>query len=134
MFPPKTKVLVIDDMTSMRKIIISNLKEIGLTNASEAIDGADAWSTLQKAAKEGSPFELVLSDWSMPNLTGLELLKKVRTDENYKTVPFIMVTAEAEQKAVIEAVQAKVSNYITKPFTVNDLRTKIEYTYKKHTT
>lgn len=131
MFPPDTKVLVVDDMLTMRKIVSKNLKENNLADVTEAPDGEQAWAKLDEAEKAGAPFQLILSDWNMPKLSGVEFLKKVRADPRFKTLPFILITAEAEKSQVMEAVQAGVSNYIVKPFTGAQLKEKLEMVYKK---
>jgi two-component system, chemotaxis family, chemotaxis protein CheY len=128
MFDLKTKVLVVDDMMTMRKIVTKNLKEFGFTDILEAADGNLAWEQLTKAAP---PVQLIISDWNMPNCSGLEFLKKIRTDAKYAKLPFIMLTAEAEASQVKEALVAGVTNYVIKPFTSDALKTKLEQTHKK---
>ena len=128
MFDPKTRILVVDDMMTMRKIVIKNLKELGFTDMQEAADGNQAWAALTAA---NPPIQLVISDWNMPNCSGLELLKKVRTTAIYAKLPFVLLTAEAEAHQVKEALTAGVSNYIIKPFTAEVLKVKLEQTYKK---
>lgn len=132
MFLPETKILVVDDMLTMRKIISKNLKDLSLANITEANDGAVAWPTLQEAHDKGQPFQLVLSDWNMPQLSGLEFLKKCRADNRFKQLPFVLITAESEKSQVIEALQSGVSHYIVKPFTPAQLKEKLEVAYKKH--
>lgn len=126
MFPANTKTLVVDDMMTMRKIVSRCLKECGLTNVTEVDDGATAWPALELAAQTGKPFELVISDWNMPKMQGIELLKKVRSNPLTKSVPFIFITAEAEKDQVVAAIQLGASNYVTKPFTPATLREKLE--------
>ena len=106
------KVLVVDDFATMRRIIKGVLKQLGFANIVEAEDGKMALDELQK-----DTFGLIVSDWNMPNMTGLDLLKAVKSDENLKKIPFIMVTAEGQKENVIEAVKAGVNNYVVKPFT-----------------
>lgn len=106
------RILIVDDFATMRKVIRNLLKQVGYENIVEAEDGAIALRTL-KAQK----VDFVISDWNMPNMSGLELLKAVRADEELNATPFLMVTAEALQENVIAAVKAGVSNYIVKPFT-----------------
>ena len=126
MFPPNTKVLVVDDMLTMRKLVSRCLKDLGFTDITEADDGETAWPLLEAGTKGTSPaFQLVVSDWNMPKLTGLALLKKVRAHEAMKNLPFLFVTAEAEKHQIIEAIQAGVSNYITKPFTPATMKEKL---------
>jgi two-component system, chemotaxis family, chemotaxis protein CheY len=114
------KILVVDDFATMRKVIRNLLKQVGYENIAEAEDGVLALRVLKS-----QKVDLVISDWNMPNMTGLELLKSVRADEDLKTTPFLMVTAEALQDNVIAAVKAGVSNYIVKPFTAEVLNEKI---------
>ena len=120
------RVLVVDDFSTMRRIIKNILRQLGFTNIIEADDGTTAWETLNK-----EKIDFVISDWNMPKMTGLELLRKVRSSETYGATPFLMVTAEAQQENIIEAVQAKVSNYIVKPFTAETLGQKIDKIFDK---
>ncbi len=105
-------VLVVDDFATMRRIIKGVLKQLGFSNIIEAEDGCLALEELKK-----EEIGLIVSDWNMPNMSGLDLLKAVRGDEDLKGIPFIMVTAEGQKESVLEAVKAGVSNYIIKPFT-----------------
>ncbi len=116
------KVLVVDDFATMRRIVRGVLKQLGFTKIVEAADGNDAFDTLKKEAD----IKLIVSDWNMPNMNGLELLKAVRGDDNFKNIPFVMVTAEGMKENVIEAVKAGVSNYIVKPFTPEALGEKLQ--------
>lgn len=125
------KILVIDDMSTMRKIIKKMLNEIGFTNLTEADDGATAWPMLEKAQEVGEPYEFIVSDWNMPQMSGLELLKKVRSSDELKELPFLMITAEAEQGNVVVAVKAGVSNFIVKPFSASTLKEKIDKIFNK---
>lgn len=128
MFDLKTKILVVDDMSTMRKMVCKMCKDLGFTDLSEASDGARAWEAIAGA---NPPFGLVISDWNMPNSTGLDLLKRVRGDSRFKMLPFLMVTAEAEQHQVAEAIKSGVDNYVVKPFTKESFVEKIEAVYKK---
>jgi two-component system, chemotaxis family, chemotaxis protein CheY len=114
-------VLIVDDFATMRRIIKGVLKQLGFSNLIEAEDGEAALKELRKD-KVG----LIVSDWNMPNMTGLELLKAVRADNSLKGIPFLMVTAEGQKENVIQAVQAGVSNYIVKPFTPETFNAKLE--------
>lgn len=125
-FKPTMKTLVIDDMMTMRKIIIKMLKSIGFSNVQEADDGATAWPMIEAAAAAGEPFEFIVSDWNMPKMSGLDLLIKIRETEGIKETPFLMVTAEAEQSNVVKVVQAGVSNFVVKPFKPDTLKEKIQ--------
>ena len=126
MFDPKTKVLIVDDMLTMRKIVSKILKELGFTDITEAQDGQEAWTKVQTGG-----FGLIISDWNMPNCTGLEFLKRVRADAKLAKTPFILVTAEAEQHQVAEAIKSGVDQYVVKPFSKDALKLKLEATYKK---
>jgi len=115
------KVLIVDDFATMRRILKNILKQIGFKNLLEADDGTTALEVLEK-----NNVDLVISDWNMPKMTGLELLKTLRSDKRYARIPFLMVTAEAQKQNVIEAVQAGVSNYVVKPFTAEAISEKLE--------
>lgn len=115
------KILIVDDFATMRRIMKNILKQIGFSNITEADDGTTAYEELKKGQ-----FDMIISDWNMPKMTGLDLLKKVRSDEDLKGLPFLMVTAEAQKQNVIEAVQAGVSNYVVKPFTAEAITEKLE--------
>ncbi len=123
MFDFKTRILIVDDMFAMRKTVIKLCQKIGFTDFTEAADGVLALQAIQEAQPS---FGLIISDWNMPNMTGLELLKKLRGDNRYKTLPFLMLTAEAEQEQITEALQAGVSNYTIKPVVVEVLTEKLE--------
>jgi two-component system chemotaxis response regulator CheY len=132
MFPNTTKILVVDDMLTMRKLVIRCLRELGFANITEADDGETAWPQLETAAKGGLPFQLVISDWNMPKLPGIELLKKVRGSDATKGVPFIFITAEAEMGQVMDAIKSGASSYITKPFTPATLKEKLVAVHAAH--
>jgi two-component system chemotaxis response regulator CheY len=123
---PNFKILVIDDMGTMRKIIKNMLTKMGCTDLHEADDGVPAWDMIQQAHEAGQPYQFIVSDWNMPGMTGLDLLKNIRADERFKTLPFLMITAEAEQANVVIAVKAGVSNFIVKPFSIVTLKEKID--------
>ena len=121
MIDTSLKVLVVDDMSTMRRIIKNVLKQIGFTDLVEAENGQDALNKL-KAGDIG----FIVSDWNMPVMQGIDLLRAVRADADLKHLPFLMVTAEAQKDNIIEAVQAGVSNYVVKPFTAEALQAKLE--------
>jgi two-component system chemotaxis response regulator CheY len=118
---PDMKILVVDDFPTMRRIVKTLLRQNGYNNFIEAEDGAQAYKMLQAQPD----IEFIVSDWNMPNMTGLEFLKTVRADAKFKHLPFLMVTAEAEKENIIEAVKSGVSNYIVKPFTGQTLQEKL---------
>ncbi len=119
------KIMVVDDMSTMRRIVKNVLKQIGFTNIEEAENGKDAFEKI----KQGG-FGFVVSDWNMPVMTGIDLLRAIRADEALKTLPVMLVTAEAQKENIIEAVQAGVSNYIVKPFTAEQIQEKINKIFK----
>jgi two-component system chemotaxis response regulator CheY len=132
MFPSNTKFLVVDDFATMRKIIKKVLTELGYTNVEEADDGKPAFVALQNAQTNGAPFQFVISDWNMPGMTGIDLLKACKADPNFKNVPFMLVTAESEQKNIVEAAKNGVSDYVVKPFNAQTLKGKLERIWTKH--
>jgi len=115
------RVLVVDDFATMRRILKNILKQLDFKNLVEADDGTTAWDVL-----EDQSIDLIISDWNMPKMSGIDLLKKVRASDKYKKTPFLMVTAEAQKQNVIEAVQAGVSNYVVKPFTAEAIFEKLD--------
>ncbi|MBN2233022.1 MAG: chemotaxis response regulator CheY [Deltaproteobacteria bacterium] len=117
---PNMKILIVDDFSTMRRIIKNILRQLGFNNVHEADDGATAWPKIQ-----AEPFDLIITDWNMPKMSGLELLKAIRNDDNLKDMPVLMVTAEALKENIIEAVKAGVSNYIVKPFTAETMQEKL---------
>jgi two-component system chemotaxis response regulator CheY len=125
-FPSNTRILIIDDMATMRQVIRASLHELGYTDMAEADDGSTAWPLITKAQEAGTPFQLIISDWNMPNLSGIDLLKKVRGVDALKQLPFIFVTAENGKEHVVQALQAGVSSYITKPFTAQTMQQKLD--------
>ncbi|GBG12863.1 two-component system, chemotaxis family, response regulator CheY [Novimethylophilus kurashikiensis] len=120
------KFLVVDDFSTMRRIVRNLLKELGFTNVDEAEDGAVALTKLK-----GGNFEFVVSDWNMPNMTGIELLKAIRADAELKHLPVMMVTAEAKKENIIAAAQAGANGYVVKPFTAATLEEKLNKIFEK---
>lgn len=116
-------------MSTMRKIVSKICREIGFEKFQEAGDGAKAWEIINSSQP---PIGLVISDWNMPNATGLDLLKRMRSDQRFSKTPFILVTAEAEQHQIIEAVKSGVDQYVVKPFDKDTLKMKLEIVYKKY--
>ncbi len=121
----KIRFLVVDDSPTMRRIVINALKNIGYTNIVEAEDGKDALAKLY-----AEKIDFIITDWNMPNMTGLELIKAIRSDPNFADIPILMVTTRAMKEDVLEALQARVNNYIVKPFTPQILKEKIEQILK----
>jgi two-component system chemotaxis response regulator CheY len=124
--PSKIKFLVVDDFSTMRRIVRNLLKELGFTTVEEAEDGAVAWQKIQSTA-----FDFIITDWNMPNMDGLTLLQTIRGDANYKTLPVLMITAEAKKENIIAAAQAGASGYIVKPFTAATLNEKLAKIFEK---
>ena len=116
-----TRFLVVDDFSTMRRIVRNLLKALGFLNVQEAEDGVDALKKLRS-----DTFDFVVSDWNMPNMTGIELLKEIRADAKLKSLPVLMVTAEAKRENIIEAAQAGASGYVVKPFTAATLDEKLK--------
>ncbi|HCH50678.1 MAG TPA: chemotaxis protein CheY [Proteus sp.] len=120
------KFLVVDDFSTMRRIVRNLLKELGFTNVDEAEDGADALAKLRN-----STIDFVITDWNMPNMDGLELLKNIRSDAGLAATPVLMVTAEAKKENIIAAAQAGASGYVVKPFTAAILEEKLNKIFEK---
>ncbi len=114
------KVLIVDDFATMRRILRNILKQIGFTNIVDADDGNTALKELKK-----EKIDLILCDWNMPEMPGIDLLKTLKADEQLKDIPFVMVTAEAQKDNIIEAVKSGVSSYIVKPFTAETVSEKL---------
>lgn len=120
------KILIVDDFSTMRRIIKNLLHELGFSNTAEADDGTTALPMLKAGG-----FDFLITDWNMPNMNGLELLKAVRADEALSGMPVLLVTAEAKRDQIIEAAQAGVNGYIVKPFTAETLKEKIEKIFER---
>ncbi|MCO4321679.1 chemotaxis response regulator CheY [Aliidiomarina quisquiliarum] len=120
------KILVVDDFSTMRRIIKNLLRDLGLQNVSEADDGTTALPMLQNGE-----FDFVVTDWNMPGMQGIDLLRAIRADERLKHIPVLMVTAEAKRDQIIEAAQAGVNGYIVKPFTAATLKEKLEKVFER---
>jgi two-component system chemotaxis response regulator CheY len=120
------KILIVDDFSTMRRIIKNLLRDLGFSNTSEADDGQTALPMLQNGN-----FDFLVTDWNMPGMSGIDLLKAVRADDRLKTMPILMVTAEAKRDQIIEAAQAGVNGYVVKPFTAAVLKEKIEKIFER---
>ena len=120
------KILVVDDFSTMRRIIKNLLRDLGYTNTAEADDGKTALPMLQSGG-----FDFLVTDWNMPGMTGIELLKAVRADEKLKGLPVLMLTAEAKRDQIVEAAQLGVNGYVVKPFTAAALKEKIEKIFER---
>ncbi len=120
------KILVVDDFSTMRRIIKNLLRELGFTNAHEADDGTSALPLLQSGN-----FDFVITDWNMPGMQGIDLLKAIRADDKLKHLPVLMVTAESKRDQIVEAAQAGVNGYVVKPFTAITLEEKISKIFER---
>ena len=120
------RILIVDDFSTMRRIVKNLLNDLGFTNTAEADDGTTALIELQKAK-----FDLVVTDWNMPGMAGIDLLKAIRADESLAKIPVLMVTAEAKREQIIEAAQAGVNGYIIKPFTAATLEDKLAKIFER---
>jgi len=120
------RILVVDDFSTMRRIVKNLLTDLGFTNMAEAEDGHSALAALR-----ASPFDFVVTDWNMPGMSGIELLKAIRADDRLKTLPVLMVTAEAKREQIIEAAQNGVNGYIIKPFTAQTLQEKLDKVFER---
>ncbi|ROP58324.1 two-component system chemotaxis response regulator CheY [Enterobacter sp. BIGb0383] len=118
--------LVVDDFATMRRIVRNLLKDLGFNNVEEAEDGQDALNKMQQ-----TPFDFVISDWNMPNMDGLQLLTAIRNHADWKSIPVLMVTAEAKKENIIAAAQAGASGYVVKPFTAAILEEKLNKIFEK---
>lgn len=123
---PNMKILIVDDMATMRRIVKNILKQLGFGNTEEAENGQEGLQKLQADPSYG----FVVSDWNMPVMTGIDMLRAIRADEKLKALPVLMVTAEAQQANLVEAIQAGVSNYIVKPFTAETMQEKMGKIFK----
>lgn len=120
------KILIVDDFSTMRRIIKNLLRDLGYNNTAEADDGSTALPQLMNGS-----FDFLITDWNMPNMAGIDLLKAVRADARLKDMPVLMVTAEAKRDQIVEAAQAGVNGYIIKPFTADTLREKIDKIFER---
>ncbi|HHI76807.1 MAG: chemotaxis protein CheY [Gammaproteobacteria bacterium] len=120
------KILIVDDFSTMRRIIKNLLRDLGFTNTAEADDGNTALPMLQNGN-----FDFVITDWNMPGMQGIDLLKAIRADDKLKHLPVLMVTAESKREQIIEAAQAGVNGYVVKPFTAVTLEEKINKIFER---
>ena len=120
------QVLVVDDFSTMRRIVKNQLRELGFSNIREADDGSTALDALK-----ANPVDFVVTDWNMPGMAGIDLLKAIRADDRFKHLPVLMVTAEAKREQIIAAAQAGVNGYVVKPFTAQALKEKIDRIFER---
>lgn len=134
MIPREIKVLVVDDMPTIRDLVKGQLKTMGFKNVIEAPDGEAAMNLLIQHEVSNDRVKFVISDWNMPKMSGLEFLKQVRAMDQWKALPFVLLTSEAERDQVTEAILAGVSQYIVKPFSPKSLDEKLTSAWNKHQT
>lgn len=120
------KILIVDDFSTMRRIVKNLLRDLGFNNTQEADDGLTALPMLQNG-----DFDFVVTDWNMPGMQGIDLLKAIRADDNLKHLPVLLVTAEAKKEQIVEAAQAGVNGYIVKPFTAGTLKEKLDKIFER---
>ena len=128
MLDTNQRVLVVDDMATVRLVVNQCLSELGYKDIIEATNGQTGWDMLTTSSP---PVSLILSDWNMPKLTGIDFVKLVRADRRYAKIPFVLITTEVESKKVVEAIKAGVDDYVVKPFTLETIASKIESAYRK---
>lgn len=131
MFATDIRIIIIDDMVTMRKIVKKSLLNIGYTNVTEANDAAVALPLIKTASESGLPFGLIISDWNMPGMLGIDLLQAVRNDPALKDTPFILLTAENENEQIKKAISLDIDGYVIKPFTPQRLKETIQKAYDK---
>ncbi len=131
MIAKDTPILIVDDMATMRRIIANALRDLGFHQITEAADGEEAWKQIQAAHKAKKRFEIVISDWNMPKLKGLDLLEKIRAMPHIAGTVFVMLTAESQREQIANAMQAGVSGYLLKPFTKEQLLVTLTAAFQK---
>ncbi len=131
MFPSSTRVLIVDDSDSIRELIKTFMRRLSFKDIDEAVNGAEAYRMLVTSKNSGDIYGLILSDWNMPEMNGMELLTKVRSTPFGKKIPFILMTTESEKAKVVQAITSGVSNYIVKPLDEKVLLAKLTATYEK---
>ena len=131
MFKPNTKFLVVDDSSTTRKLIRNSLAELGFENVVEAADGVEAFQVLEGLAQSPAPIDFIISDWNMPNMQGIDFLKKCRAQDEFKNTPFLLITVEGEPGQILEAGNAGVTEYLVKPYNSEVFKMKIENIYRK---
>jgi two-component system chemotaxis response regulator CheY len=132
MFPFDTRILVIDDMPSIRDLVKNHLKGMGYKNIIEAGDGEEGLKVIIQQNTSGQALQLIISDWNMPKMKGLDLLKQLRATQEFAQLPFVLLTSESERDQVTEAVLAGVSQYVVKPFSAKIFEDKLKAAWQKH--
>jgi two-component system chemotaxis response regulator CheY len=128
MFPADSKILVVEDMNSIREYLVSLMKELGFSKIHDCKDGADAWEKIQA---QKAPFELIISDLNMPKSSGLDLLTRLRSSAVYKTTPFIMISSKSDTKSIVSAIQAGADHFIVKPVSRLELQEKLKTVFER---
>lgn len=131
MFSPSVKILLVDDAKGIRSLIKGNLLELGFTNITEAGDGEEALAILNKCQQENAPIELLLTDLRMPNMDGIQLVRKLRKLPQFSRLPILMISADTDKLAIVDAIKAGISDYIIKPLDTNRLQVKLEQVWAK---
>ena len=131
MFSPDTHVLIVDDTKTIRSLLREMLRNIGFARITEAPDGARALQMMKENSGTPDEFGFIISDWNMPNMTGIELLEVRNSDDRFKDVPFLMVTIESEREYVLKAVSMGVSDFVVKPFSESTLKSKIQSIHER---
>jgi two-component system chemotaxis response regulator CheY len=126
MFDAETRILLVEDTDITRAIVKKMLEKLGFKRVTETCNGAQAWGEVQQAAETNNPFRVIIADWNMPEMTGLELLKKVQATPVMRSAPFIMLTSNTDKDQVVEAIRAGVSLYLAKPFPPSALERKLK--------
>lgn len=132
MFPTSTRILIVDDMPTIRDLVKNHLRAMGFKNTIEAEDGEQALKMLVEQNSKGEPVEMIICDWNMPKMKGMDLLKQIRSTAEWQNLPFIMLTSETDRESVTEAVLAGVSQYIVKPFAAKIFEDKLKTVWAKH--
>ena len=131
MFPKDTTILVVDDLESIRELMVAYLSRLGYKDVLEASDGQQAFEIINASRVAGKNIKLIISDWNMPKLNGIELLKLIRADNEWKSLPFLLMTTESEKPKVVEAIKSGVTNYMVKPINEATFQEKLERTWEK---
>ena len=131
MWPTDTRILIVDDMPSIRELVQNQLKALGFYNFYSAENGEDGFKLLESQLEFREPIGLVISDWYMPIMSGYDFLRKVRSSADFKNLAFVMLTAEAEKNQVVDAIQEGASQYLLKPFTAKRIEEKLKMVWKK---
>jgi two-component system chemotaxis response regulator CheY len=133
MFPSNTRILVVDDLKTIRLLLIEMLQNLGYKNLHEAADGVEALKKLKAASNKEQAFGLMITDWNMPGMTGIELLQEKNSDPELKSIPTLMVTIESEREQVLKAVALGVSDFVVKPFSEKTIEAKLNGIWERLT-